>query len=189
MRMIGRVFGLSLLMLMAGFLSVRAQSEIKTDKEGYYESTGRLNTWMTEGVYRRSVDGDGEFLTMRFGKHDGFDRVVFEFKGTQGKLMGCSVTYDDPPFQAEDSDKIVKVHGRAFVFITLYPISTSDENVEANDLIARQQSKLNMPLIREVKHVEWFEGELSYVFGLKRRTPFRVQVFSNPTRLVVDFKH
>lgn len=189
MKTTGRVLSFSLLMLMAGFSSVWAQSEIKTDKEGYYESTGRLNTWTTEGVYRRSFDGDGEFLTMSFGKHDGFDRVVFEFKGNQGKLMGYSVSYTDPPFQAEDSDKIVKVHGRAFVWITLYPISTTDENVEANDRIAQQQSKISMPLISEVKHVEWFEGELSYVFGLKRRTPLRVQVFSNPTRLVVDFKH
>jgi hypothetical protein len=189
MRIAGRMFGLGLLILVVGFSSARAQSSTQTDKDGYYDVAGRLNTWTTDDVYRRRLDGDYEFLTMRFGKHAGFDRVVFEFKGNQGKLYGLFVTYEKPPFQAEDNEKIVKVHGRAFVKIELYPIGSSDENVEANNRIAMQQNKVNMPLIREVKPVEWFEGELTYVFGLKRPTPFRVQVFSNPTRLVVDFKH
>jgi hypothetical protein len=46
-----------------------------------------------------------------------------------------------------------------------------------------------MPLIKEVKRVQWYEAELRYVVGLKRAAPYRVQVFSNPARLIVDFKH
>jgi hypothetical protein len=112
--------------------------------------------------------------------------VVFE---VDGDLIGYYVDYGKPPFGGEASETSVKVHGKAFVEISLYPVSSSDENIEANEKRLTEQNKVKMPLIREAKPVEWFEGELRYVIGLKRATPFRVRVLSNPTRLVVDFKH
>jgi hypothetical protein len=185
-KMVGKVVGWGLLMLMLGFSSAFGQSAGQSKAGEYYDQVGRLNVWTTEEVLRRKYGQFPEFLTMRFGKHRGFDRVVFEVKGD---LIGYMVTFGQPPFQAEAGENTVKVRGRAFVEISLYPVRSSDENIEANNNLAIQQNRLKMPLIREVKPVEWFEGELRYVFGLKRRTPFRVQTLSNPTRLVVDFKH
>lgn len=185
-KMVGKVVGWGLLMLILVFSSVFGQSAGQSKAGEYYDRVGRLNVWTTEEVLRRKYGQFPEFLTMRFGKHRGFDRVVFEVKGD---LIGYMVTFGSPPFQAEAGENIVKVHGKAFVEISLYPVRSSDENIEANNNLAIQQNRLKMPLIREVKPVEWFEGELRYVFGLRRRTPFRVQTLSNPTRLVVDFKN
>jgi hypothetical protein len=185
-KMIGKVLGVGLLALMMGFSPVIGQSTGQSKAEEYFDKLGSLNVWTTDDVLRRKFGRFPEYLTVRFGKHNGFDRVVFEL---EGDLIGYYITYGKPPFQSEAGEEIVKVHGKAFVEISLYPVSSSDENIEANERRAIQQNKLKMNLIREVKTVEWFEGEIRYVLGLKRRTPFRVQTFSNPTRLVVDFKH
>jgi hypothetical protein len=165
--------------------SVSGQSGRQKKDEEYYSKVGRLNAWTTEPVYRQKYGTVPEFLKVRFGKHRDYDRIVFEL---DEDLVGYFITYGKPPFQGEASEETVNVRGRAFVEIALYPVISTDENIEANEKILAGQNKLKMPLIREAKPVEWFEGELRYVIGLKKETPFRVQVFSNPARLVVDFK-
>jgi hypothetical protein len=186
MKTAGRIFGVSLLLLTIGILSVSGQSRAQKGGDEYYDKLGSLNVWTTEGVLRHKFGEFPEFLAVRFGKHSGFDRVVFEL---DGDLIGYYVDYGKPPFQGEASETSVKVRGKAFVEISLYPVGASDEHIQANEKRLTEQNKVKMPLIREAKPVEWFEGELRYVIGLKRATPFRVQVLSNPTRLVVDFKH
>lgn len=180
----GKALGVALLLMM-GISSAFGQSAQGSDEE-YYDQLGSVNVWTTEAVLRRKFGMYPEFLTIRFGKHRGYDRVVLE---VDGDLIGYHVDYGKPPFQAEAGEEIVKVRGKAFVEITLYPVMSSNENIEANEKILAGQNKLKMGLISQAKVVEWFEGELRYVIGLKKRTPFRVQVFSNPTRLVVDFKN
>lgn len=184
-KIISRALGAGLLLLGLGFSGFTSRVNAQGQAEKYYSQEGRLNAWTTSAVLRQKA-GTPEFVAMRFGKHDGFDRVVFELKGEWG---GYHVTYDRPPFDVDAGSDSVKVRGNAFVRVSLYPVSSTDEQVEANDKLAAQQAKLDMPVIRDVQNIEWFEGELAYAFGLKRRTPFRVQVFSNPTRLVVDFRH
>ncbi|HUQ34069.1 MAG TPA: hypothetical protein VM095_18250 [Pyrinomonadaceae bacterium] len=186
MKTAGRIFGVSLLLLTIGFSSVSGQSGAQKGDDEYYDKLGSLDVWTTEGVLRHKYGQYPEFLKVRFGKHSGFDRVVFE---VDGDLIGYYVDYGKPPFQAEAGETSVKVRGKAFVEISLYPVSASDKSIAANEKRLAEQNKLKMPLIREAKPVEWFEGELRYVIGLKRQAPFRVHVLSNPTRLVVDFKH
>lgn len=184
--MLGRTFALVLLSVVIGLSSAQAQQGGRSGAEEYFDKLGDLNAWTTGDVLRRKYGQFPEYLKMRFGSHDGFDRVVFE---VDGDLIGYYITYGKPPFQGEASEETVTVRGKAFVEISLYPVVSSDENIEANKRFAIRQSRVRMPIIRQVRHVEWFEGEIRYVFGLNRRTPFRVQVFSNPTRLVVDFRH
>lgn len=185
-RKIGEVLGIGLLLLSVCLTPALGQSGGKGERDEYYNRLGDLNVWTTEEVLRGKFGYSPELLTMRFGKHRGYDRAVFEF---DSELIGYYITYGKPPFQGQASEREVRVRGNAFVDISLYPIKASDQTLEANDHVAARQSKVDMPLIREVKSVEWFEAELRYVIGLRRKRPFRVQVFSNPTRLVVDFKH
>jgi hypothetical protein len=186
MKTIVRIFVAGLLFAVMGLPSVLGQSNNTRKLGEYYSKLGSLNVWTTEDVLRQKTGYYPEFRTMRFGKHPGFDRVVFEM---DGDLIGYYVHYGEPPFQAEAGEEVVNVRGKAFVEIALYPVVSTDENIEANERLGARQNKVRMPLIREIKTVEWFEGELRHVIGLRKRKPFRVQVFSNPTRLVVDFKH
>ena len=185
-KLAGRALGLGLLLLGLGFSSVSGQSKAQTGGKEYLSELGGLNLWTTDPVYRQKLGDTPEFLTVRFGKHRGFDRMVFEM---DGDLIGYFITYGRPPFRADAGVEIIKVRGKAFVEIALYPVTSSDENIQANEKRLAGQNMAKMALIREVKGVDWFEAELRYVVGLKRRTPYRVQVFSDPTRLVVDFKH
>ena len=182
----GKVFAVGFLLLAIGFSSVRGQSKIADDDCSHAE--GRLNIWTTQCVYREDRTTAPKLLGVRVGKHHGFDRIVFEFKG---KPTGYSVNYEKPPIEWY-GDEVIKVHGKAFVKISFYPLSASQEQIEAYQsgaMVTPKQKTPNMPLIKEIKPLGWFEAEVAYIFGLNRRTPFRVQLLSNPDRLVVDFKH
>jgi hypothetical protein len=180
-RMIGRILSVGLLLLMLGVMPVEAQSSAQGVSQEYTE--GQLNVWTTKRVLREDMGG-GDFLRMRVGKHDGFDRVVFEMNGTLPKWY---VTYEKPPFETY-GDQYIKLRGKAFIHVSLYMVGYSDEDRKANEKLERRQNKMNWPMIREVKTSSFFEGEIEYLIGLKKRTPFRVLALSNPTRLVVDFK-
>jgi hypothetical protein len=183
-----RVFGLVLLLLATGFSSVSAQSAAQKGEDEYYSQLGSLNRWTTDEVLRQKTGHRvPEFLKVSFGKHRGFDRMVFE---ADSDFIGYLVSYGEPPFRAEAGVETVKVRGKAFVEIALNPVTqSSDKNIQASEKRLAEQNRLGMPLIKEVRRVQWYEAELRYVVGLKRAAPFRVRVFSNPARLVVDFKH
>jgi hypothetical protein len=181
MKMFCRILSIGLLLLMPGISPARAQSNAQGESQVYSE--GQLNVWTREMVLREDRGG-GDFLRMRVGKQKGFDRVVFEMNGT---LPHWYVRYEKPPFETY-GDQYMKLRGKAFVHISLYMVGYSDENREANERLERQQNNRTLPVIREVKTSSFFEGEIEYLIGLRKRTPFRVLALSNPTRLVIDFK-
>lgn len=181
MKMIGRILRAGFLLLMLGIWPAQAQSNAQGKYDGYSE--GHLNLWTTETVLRENLGG-GDFLRMRIGKQKGFDRVVFEMDGTLPKWY---VRYEKPPFETY-GDQYMKLRGKAFVHVSIYMVRYTDENREANESLERRQNKIRWPVIREVKTSSFFEGEIEYLIGVSKRTPFRVLALSNPTRLVIDFK-
>jgi hypothetical protein len=179
----GSVFAAGLLLSTLLFSSAHGQSKAADDD--CLSMEGRLNVWTTRCVYREDRSKAPQVLAMRVTRQDGFDRVVFDLKG---ELTGYSVKYQTPPLEWY-GEQIITVQGKAFVEISLYPVSAPQEQKEAGVRIATKQRKFNRPLIKEIKLLGWFEAETAYIIGLERRTPFRVQLLSNPDRLVVDFKH
>ena len=178
---------LALLLSTATCSSASGQSGAQTDAEEYYNNNkiGSLNVWTTDEVYRRRLGVLPKLLGVRFRRHRGFDRVVFDLTD---KPAGFHVNYREPPFQGQASERAVRVRGKAFVEITLYPILSSGEDVEVYERMVTARSRVETALIADMKTFEWFEAELGYAVGLKRKTPFRVTELSNPARLVVDFK-
>lgn len=181
----GKVFGVGLWLLLVGLLLIPEQTLAQSQTQEGSEGKGRLNVWTTGMVLREDYTKRTDFLTMRVGTHKGFDRVVFEMGEALPKYY---VKYEKPPFSTYDG-RDFEMRGKAFIEISFYPVSYSDERRQASERLERQQNKINWPVIRQVLNSDWFEGEIIYRIGLKRRTPFRVQTLSNPSRLVVDFKH
>lgn len=181
MKMIGRILSAAFLLLMLGISPAQAQSNAQGKYDGYSE--GPLNVWTTAMVLRENLGG-GDFLRMRVGKQKGFDRVVFEMDGTLPKWY---VRYEKPPFETY-GDQYMKLRGKAFVHVSIYMVRYTDENREANEKLERRQNRIKWPVIRQVKTSSFFEGEIEYLIGVSKRTPFRVLNLSNPTRLVIDFK-
>ena len=181
-RMFGRILSVGVLLLVMGVMPAEAQSDAQGEREVYTE--GRLNVWTTKMVLREDPGG-GDFLRMKVEKQKGFDRVVFELDGT---LPHWYVRYEKRPFETY-GDQYMKLRGKAFIHVSLYMVRYSDPDRKANERLERRQNRMKWPVIGEVKTSSFFEGEIEYLIGLKKRTPFRVLALSNPTRLVIDFKH
>jgi hypothetical protein len=181
MKLVIRILSIGFLLLMLGLSPALAQSNAQSKSQGYSE--GQLNVWTRERVLRENFGG-GDFLRMRVGKQKGFDRVVFEMNGTLPKWY---VTYEKPPFETY-GEQYVKLRGKAFIHVSIYMVGYADKDRKANERLERRQNKMTWPVIREVKTSSFFEGEIEYLIGLSKRTPFRVLALSNPTRLVIDFK-
>jgi hypothetical protein len=116
---------------------------------------------------------------IRIGRHDGFDRVVFEVDGTGAP--GWDVRYVDAP-SSQGSGNPVDVEGSAFLQVTLtgvgYPYDTGVEEWSGPD-----------PLSVADTEVAWdatFEGQSVAFVGTTAETPFRVYLLENPVRVVVE---
>ena len=183
--MFGKAFGICLLWLAIAVSYAAGQSNNQAQaQEGYAE--GRFNVWTTGTVFRENIGKAADDVKIRVGTHKGYDRIVFELKGD---LPTFSVAYQTLPFELYDSSEIYNVRGKAFMEITFIPFNYSEKNYNTPvDLKKSSQPNLRTPLISDFRSLGWFEGEIRYAIGLKARRPFRVQVLSNPTRLVIDFK-
>jgi hypothetical protein len=149
-----------------------------------YENKGSLNAWTSKVVSRPKQQGELGFVKIKVGKNQGFDRVVFEFKGD---LPSYEVNYVKPPIPFSETDEFVKISGKAFVEVSFNTVPYPDDSPENYKLefLARE---LKMPVVQEIKNSDWFEGSLAFAIGLKAKKLYRVQELSNPARLAVDFK-
>jgi hypothetical protein len=151
-----------------------------------WPDNGKLNAWTSRTISRRHDESrEAAYLKeVRVGRNKGFDRVVFEFIGD---IPRYQVEYVKAPIVGT-ADEEIKVAGRYFVEINLQllPYPEPEQNI-AEAIIP--EGRLKFPAISEVKEIEWFEGVRPFVVGLKAKKLFRVQQLSNPTRLVIDFKH
>jgi hypothetical protein len=126
---------------------------------------------------------EGLTLTaVRTGRHEGFDRVVFEFAGTG--TPGWSVEYVDTPSSPGDG-AVVDVPGRAFLQLTLqgtsYPYDSGAQEVARGPVAVS-----GTQVVDGVFYDATFEGSSVAWIGAGDRVPFRVYALTGPSRVVVD---
>jgi hypothetical protein len=131
--------------------------------------------------------GETAFLVdVRAAAHDGFDRVVLEFDGTEQPAW--RVTYADPPILEDASGRPVEVEGGAFLELRLTPATgvdlTGPEFEETYD--GPTELRVDGNVVTEVVRIGDFEQNLAWVIGVDERRPFAVAFFADPLRLVVD---
>lgn len=133
--------------------------------------------------------GSALLVDVRAGAGDGYERIVFEFEGTA--VPGYSVRWVDGPIQAAGSGMSVDVGGEAFLEVAMTSASGVDPHSGeptyggASRLDLAAQTQLLVELVRSGD----FEGNLTWVAGGRARSPFRVLVLTEPTRLVIDVQH
>jgi hypothetical protein len=125
------------------------------------------------------------------GRHEGFDRVVFQFRDG---VPGYRVEYVEPPIKEDGSGAPVKVAGRAYAFVRMEPASGFDLTVPEGELVYTGPRRLSgadagTSVIQEVVRTGDFEAVLGWVVGLSDRVDFRVDTLDDPPRLVVDFRN
>lgn len=118
---------------------------------------------------------------VRIGRHDGFDRVVFELggKGTPG----WDVEYVDTA-TAEGTGAPVDLAGPAYLRVLLvgtsYPYETGLAEVSRGPVAAAG------PAVSGAFFDGTFEGQSLAYIGTRTQAAFRVYALSNPTRIVID---
>jgi hypothetical protein len=121
-------------------------------------------------------------MEVRVAHQPGFDRVVFDFgtaPGGTGAGLPAWVVEQATSFVAP-SGQSVPVAGNAFLGVRFQGAG------QMGSYQGPMSLRPDIPLVREVKLVEDFEGVLAWGLGLDRLVCPRVSELSAPDRLVVD---
>jgi hypothetical protein len=131
----------------------------------------------------QSADARVTVRDIRIGRHDGFDRVVFEVGGTG--TPGWDVRYVDEA-SSQGSGEPVDVAGEAVLQVTVtgagYPDDTGVTEYAGPDPL----SVADTEVVTEVAFDATFEGTTVAFVGTTARWPFRVYLLENPARVVVE---
>jgi hypothetical protein len=124
--------------------------------------------------------------SVRVGRHDGYDRVVFELDGREPGVPGWQVEYVDDPRRDGSGDRVEVEGDKTLVVLvrgTGYPFDTGVE--EADE--ARVPG--DVEVVEDVVLGSVFEGVYEAFIGTSHEAPFRVFRLSDPARVVVDIRH
>ena len=129
------------------------------------------------------TDEAAELVAVRTGRHSGFERVVFEFRGP---APGYLIRYV-PKVTLGESDETVRLPGRAFLqvsFLQARAHQLDDPNVATFD--GPETLTPRYPVMRQLTMANDWEGEVRFGVGLTRKAGFRVLRLDDPTRVAVD---
>jgi hypothetical protein len=122
-------------------------------------------------------------VDVRAGRHAGFDRVVFEFRGAVPATR--HVRYVDQLVQ-DGSGEPVSVAGGADLEVVFQGANAHDES--GNPTVSPRRFSPGFTALKEVAQVGDFEANVTYGLGVDRERPITVSTLSNPSRLVVDIR-
>lgn len=141
------------------------------------------DTGWTAGIVRR--DGRGGIATLsavRTARHDGFDRIVLEFRGDI--LPGYELEYVDRPVRECGSGRAVELEGNGWLEIRLQPAKAHDDSGRAT--VASRDRRVDLPNLVRLRSTCDFEVHVVWVAALQSPEPYRVLELRDPTRLVID---
>ena len=170
---------------------------------GYSTSTSTATTTTTGGIdpltgagttpVKGTAVGSETALLERIavGRHEGYDRVVFQFKNA---LPGYRVEYVQPPLKEDGSGAPVSVAGTAVVVVRMEPASGFDLNTGEGLLVYKGPKRIagssaGTSVVQELVRTGDFEAVLNWAIGLSATVDFRVTTATSPARLIVDFRN
>lgn len=145
-------------------------------------------TWGS--LTKESATSSSQSLTnVRTGRHDCYDRIVFDLKGTQA--TGYHVSYVSNVV-ADGSGQVVPVSGGAKLQISVNA-PAYNPNTGAPTYPAQFGQKLpgvnlaGYQTFRDAKYAGSFEGRTTVGLGVRAKLPFRV--FTTANHVVIDVAH
>ena len=137
-----------------------------------------------------AASGDAPALLrdVRVGRHEGFERIVFEFDGRSQPEY--RIRWSDGAARADGDAVSVAVAGSARLEIVLSPASGVDPSdgtivYDGPDRVPVEEEPVVM---RDLVRTEDFESVLTWSVGASHEVPFRVIALRSPTRVVVDLR-
>lgn len=124
---------------------------------------------------------------VRTGRHEGFDRVVFELGGTGEGVPGWRVEYVDQPVD-DGSGNPVEVDGDSFLQVVISGTAMpADSGV--TEWPGERLAPEDTEAVKEVVYRFWFEGYTTAFVGVDGDPrPFRAFLLEDPIRVVVDVR-
>jgi hypothetical protein len=120
-------------------------------------------------------------VAVRAGRHPGFDRVVFEFRG--GGVPSHRVRYVDRLVQ-DGSGDTVSVAGAADLEVVFQGANAHDDS--GAPTVSPRRFSPGLAAVKEVAQTGDFEAVVGYGIGIESRRPLKLSTLSGPSRLVVD---
>jgi hypothetical protein len=143
-------------------------------------------TW-TAGDTRvqQAVRGIATLRAVRTAAHPEFDRIVFEFAGSE--LPSHRLEYVDRPVRQCGSGDVVPLAGDAWLSIQFEPAQAHTEQGAAT--VTERSRSPRLPNLHELKLICDFEAVVEWVAAVASPEPYRLTTLTSPTRLVVDIRH
>ena len=123
---------------------------------------------------------------MKFGAHEGYDRIVIDFKGTG--TPGWRAEYVDSP-KGDASGEPVALAGGAYLRIAVSGVTYPTEPGASPYVGPVDFSPASGGVVRQVKVGGVFEGVVEVFVGVSSKQPFRVYALADPARVVIDVQH
>jgi hypothetical protein len=122
---------------------------------------------------------------VRAASHDGYDRVVFEFRNG---VPGYEIRYVERPVLADGSGRPVAVDGGAVLLVRMEPALDADLTKESAPRTYTGPARLSPDTraVVELVRTGGFESVLTWAVGTDEKRPFRVTRLESPARLVLD---
>jgi hypothetical protein len=130
-------------------------------------------------------------IDVRTGRHDCYDRVVFDF---QGPANGYRVRYVDTVYSQAKGEKLNVAGGARLDVTLLEPVNNVETGATTySHKVGYHTAGLNgYRTLRDVVYGGSFEGYTTFGVGTHARLPFRVFTLSGPgnhSRIVIDVAH
>jgi peptidoglycan hydrolase-like protein with peptidoglycan-binding domain len=146
---------------------------------------GTRSTLTNRSAVRRTEGAEATLRRIRAARHDGYDRVVFEFYGGR---PAYNIHYAAVARQGGSGRPI------ATSAVTALQIDLQARTVFLDDpgfprSFSPSSLTPKLPTLRTVRYGGQFEGQSTFGAGVRGRTGFRVIELANPTRIVIDVRH
>jgi hypothetical protein len=122
-------------------------------------------------------------VAVRAGRHAGFDRVVFEFRGAVPATR--RIRYVDQ-LTEDASGEPVSLAGGADLEVVFQGANAHDGG--GRPTVSPRRFSPGFTALKQVAQTGDFEAVVSYGLGVDRQRPFKVSTLSGPSRLVIDIQ-
>ena len=163
-----------------------AQPEGRAPAESAGSPVTRHRQW-TAGIVdvQPEIDSIAVLRAVRVGRHEGFERITFEFEGS--RMPGYHIEYVDRPVHACGSGDVVPLPGDAWLSVRFNPAVAHTE--EGRPTIGQRVMVVDQPIIRELRLTCDFEADVMWVTGQTKPAQYATQVLRDPLRLVLDMRN
>jgi len=135
----------------------------------------------TEPLERTRASRPAALVSVRAASREGYDRVVFGFRGG---LPGYRVAY--VPRVTDPAGRRLPLAGRAFLSVTFEPARARDAAGAPTFPTGRLDP--GSPRLRQVRFAGDFEGRVWFGIGVAGRGGFRVSETGDPARIAIDIR-